>query len=26
CIAVTNSDMDEIWTMVADGTPIEIMK
>ncbi|AZO16182.1 MULTISPECIES: L,D-transpeptidase family protein [unclassified Mesorhizobium] len=26
CIAVTNADMDEIWTMVADGTPIEIMK
>lgn len=26
CIAVTNSDMDEIWTMVSDGTPIEIMK
>ncbi len=24
CIAVTDSDMDEIWTMVADGTPIEI--
>ncbi|MDX8531062.1 L,D-transpeptidase family protein [Mesorhizobium sp. VK25A] len=24
CIAVTNADMDEIWTMVADGTPIEI--
>ena len=24
CIAVTNSDMDEIWAMVADGTPIEI--
>jgi murein L,D-transpeptidase YafK len=26
CIAVTDSDMDEIWTMVADGTPIEITK
>jgi murein L,D-transpeptidase YafK len=26
CIAVTNSDMDEVWAMVADGTPIEIMK
>jgi len=24
CIAVTDSDMDEIWTMVANGTPIEI--
>ncbi|MFK0688407.1 murein L,D-transpeptidase family protein [Mesorhizobium sp. IMUNJ 23033] len=24
CIAVTDSNMDEIWTMVADGTPIEI--
>jgi murein L,D-transpeptidase YafK len=24
CIAVTDSDMDEIWAMVADGTPIEI--
>ena len=24
CIAVTDSDMDEIWTMVPDGTPIEI--
>ncbi|WP_413774658.1 L,D-transpeptidase family protein [Mesorhizobium sp. AR10] len=24
CIAVTDSDMDEIWTMVSDGTPIEI--
>ncbi|WP_352982074.1 hypothetical protein [Mesorhizobium sp. M1338] len=23
-IAVTDSDMDEIWAMVADGTPIEI--
>jgi len=26
CIAVTDSDMDEIWAKVADGTPIEIMK
>jgi murein L,D-transpeptidase YafK len=26
CIAVTNADMDEIWTMVADGTPIEIIE
>ncbi|KJS05283.1 MAG: ErfK/YbiS/YcfS/YnhG family protein [Gammaproteobacteria bacterium BRH_c0] len=24
CIAVTNDIMDEIWTLVADGTPIEI--
>ncbi|CAN7415000.1 L,D-transpeptidase family protein [Mesorhizobium sp. LjNodule214] len=24
CIAVTDSDMNEIWAMVADGTPIEI--
>ncbi|AZO55880.1 MULTISPECIES: L,D-transpeptidase family protein [unclassified Mesorhizobium] len=24
CIAVTDSDMDEIWAMVADGTPIDI--
>ncbi|TPL91854.1 L,D-transpeptidase family protein [Mesorhizobium sp. B2-3-12] len=24
CIAVTDFDMDEIWAMVADGTPIEI--
>jgi|GEM_PF-480636 lipoprotein-anchoring transpeptidase ErfK/SrfK len=24
CIAVTNDIMDEIWNMVADGTPIEI--
>lgn len=24
CIAVTNSEMDEIWNLVADGTPIEI--
>ena len=24
CIAVTNSDMDEIWNLVPDGTPIEI--
>ncbi|ESY73365.1 hypothetical protein NKJ90_28150 [Mesorhizobium sp. M0051] len=24
CIAVTDSDMNEIWAMVADRTPIEI--
>lgn len=24
CIGVTDSDMDEIWAMVADGTPIDI--
>jgi murein L,D-transpeptidase YafK len=24
CIAVTNAEMDEIWDLVADGTPIEI--
>jgi L,D-peptidoglycan transpeptidase YkuD (ErfK/YbiS/YcfS/YnhG family) len=24
CIAVTDSDMDEIWALVADGTPIAI--
>jgi murein L,D-transpeptidase YafK len=24
CIAVTNAEMDEIWQLVADGTPIEI--
>ncbi len=24
CIAVTNHEMDEIWTLVQDGTPIEI--
>ena len=24
CIAVTNSEMDEIWQLVSDGTPIEI--
>jgi murein L,D-transpeptidase YafK len=24
CIAVTNAEMDEIWELVADGTPIEI--
>lgn len=24
CIAVTNDEMDEIWAMVDDGTPIEI--
>jgi murein L,D-transpeptidase YafK len=25
CIAVTNAEMEEIWGMVADGTPIEIL-
>lgn len=25
CIAVTNEDMDEIWALVADNTPIEII-
>jgi len=25
CIAVTNEEMDEIWAMVNDGTPIRIM-
>jgi len=25
CIAVTNWEMDEIWSLVEDGTPIEIM-
>ena len=24
CIAVTNQEMDQIWSSVADGTPIEI--
>ncbi|MCE5312347.1 MAG: L,D-transpeptidase family protein [Nitrospiraceae bacterium] len=24
CIAVTNGEMDEIWELVADGTPIDI--
>jgi hypothetical protein len=24
CIAVTNTEMDEIWKAVPDGTPIEI--
>ncbi len=24
CIAVTNAEMDEIWQLVADGTPIDI--
>jgi murein L,D-transpeptidase YafK len=24
CFAVTNAEMDEIWELVADGTPIEI--
>ena len=25
CIAVTDSEIEEIWTLVADGTPIEIL-
>lgn len=25
CIAVTNEEMDEIWMLVAEGTPIEIL-
>jgi murein L,D-transpeptidase YafK len=25
CIAVTNEEMDEIWSLVRDGTPIEIL-
>ena len=25
CIAVTDGEMDEIWALVADGTPIEIL-
>lgn len=25
CIAVTDAEMDEIWDLVADGTPIEIV-
>lgn len=25
CIAVTNEEMDEIWSLVADGTPIRIL-
>jgi murein L,D-transpeptidase YafK len=25
CIAVTDAEMDEIWRMVADGTPVEIL-
>nr|WP_069305403.1 L,D-transpeptidase family protein [Methylobrevis pamukkalensis] len=25
CIAVTNAEMDEIWNLVRDGTPIEIL-
>ena len=25
CIAVTDAEIDEIWRLVADGTPIEIM-
>ena len=24
CIAVTNREMDEIWLLVRDGTPVEI--
>jgi len=24
CIAVTDSEIDEIWALVAEGTPIEI--
>jgi lipoprotein-anchoring transpeptidase ErfK/SrfK len=24
CIAVTNQEIEEIWSLVADGTPIEI--
>jgi murein L,D-transpeptidase YafK len=24
CIAVTDSEIEEIWTLVADGTPVEI--
>jgi len=24
CIAVTDAEMDEIWSLVADGTPVEI--
>ncbi|ESY85123.1 hypothetical protein X739_19595 [Mesorhizobium sp. LNHC220B00] len=24
CIGVTESDMDQVWAMVADGAPIEI--
>jgi L,D-peptidoglycan transpeptidase YkuD (ErfK/YbiS/YcfS/YnhG family) len=26
CIAVQNSEMDEIWRMVRDGTPIRIQE
>ncbi len=25
CIAVSNSEMDEIWRLVDDGTPIDIL-
>ena len=25
CIALTNGDMDEVWGMVKNGTPIEIL-
>jgi murein L,D-transpeptidase YafK len=24
CIAVTDQEIEEIWTLVADGTPVEI--
>jgi len=24
CVAVTDSEIDEIWTLIDDGTPIEI--
>ena len=24
CIAVTDEEMDEIWNLIADGTPIQI--
>jgi L,D-peptidoglycan transpeptidase YkuD (ErfK/YbiS/YcfS/YnhG family) len=25
CIAVSNAEMDEIWQLVSDGTPIRIL-
>jgi len=25
CIAVSNAEMDEVWALVQDGTPIEIL-
>jgi L,D-peptidoglycan transpeptidase YkuD (ErfK/YbiS/YcfS/YnhG family) len=25
CIAVSNAEMDEIWSLTRDGTPIEIL-